>query len=896
MGQFSRELLAVSSQIFSRAAPEQGGVISGANPASYNASDPFPLWVIQVVLILFMTHALSLLLGRLRQPRVISEIIGGIILGPTVMGRIPNFQNRIFPNDSMPLLGLTSTVGLVFYLFLVGLEIDTRVIKRNAGASAVVSIAGLIVPLGLGAALAIGIYHEFVDQSKVDFGLFVLFVAVAVGITAFPVLCRILTALKLLDTTVGIVALSAGVGNDIVGWILLALTVALLNASSGLTALWVLLCCVGYIIFLLYPVRWAYKWLARRTGSIEQGSPTAAMMSITLVIVLVSAFFTDIIGVHPIFGGFLAGLIIPHDNGYAISLVEKQEDIVTMLLLPIYFTLSGLRTNLGLLDNGITWGYTILICVVSFVSKFTACGVTALVGKFNWRESGAIGALMSCKGLVELIVLNIGLQAGVLDTRTFSMFIVHALIVTFMTTPLVLMFYPERVRVHEGETLRGNQPGLEESRPRPSSSGDGFKTRISFVLDKIDQLPATMMLSQLIKNNPSMSTPTPSRSTDEKDDHQESSGAAELYGTPSPSQSPPIHIDALRLVELTTRTSAVLKSQEAESLLHNDPVVSIFRTFGGLNKLEISATLSVVDQAEYPDAVARRAQESESQLIVLPWSRGSASVYESDVQNTARNPFDGVFHKSNVHIQDQTSSVVYSEFIRGVFLKSPSDVALFVDRGFSGESGSAEHHLFLPFFGGPDDRLVLTFLVQLCHNPLVTATVVRIIKTEELSPISTIAEAKAAIAANTLAHTTIATADTVYGNQTTQTRLASSTADSIIWDKYTTASDTRGSALTSALSRINFGVESSTTPLRAVVDLSLTTVTQNSNKSVTICLGRSRRMAVESHKPELQQIINEAGGFVGSSVPKTLGDVGAAIVAKGIHTNLLVMQAAIENS
>lgn len=257
------------------------------------------------VIILFIIHALALILGRLRQPRVISEVIGGIILGPTVMGRIPHFQQRIFPSESIPLLNLTSTIGLVFYLFIVAVELDVRVIKRNAAASALISAAGLIFPLGLGAALAIGIYHEFVDPS-IKFGYFVLFVGVAVGITAFPVLCRILTALKLLDTTVGIVTLSAGVGNDIVGWILLALTVALLNASSGLTALWILLCSIGYILLLLYPIRWAYIWFLRRTASIEQGYPSTAAMTVTLLLVLISAFFTDSIGVHAIFGKYLS--------------------------------------------------------------------------------------------------------------------------------------------------------------------------------------------------------------------------------------------------------------------------------------------------------------------------------------------------------------------------------------------------------------------------------------------------------------------------------------------------------------------------------------------------------------------------------------------------------------
>jgi Kef-type K+ transport system membrane component KefB len=248
-----------------------------------------------------MTQLLSLGLSRIRQPRVIAEVIGGVLLGPSVMGRIPGFNQAIFPAASMPLLTLTSTIGLVLFLFLVGLEIDTRMIKRNIKASSMISVAGLLIPLGLGAALGVGVYREFIHPS-VNFGYFLLFTAVAIGITAFPVLCRILTELKLLDTTVGVVVLSAGIGNDVVGWILLALTVALVNASTGLTALWVLLACVGYVLLVLYPGRWAFVWLARRTGSLEQGSPTAFMMTITLIVVFASAFFTDVIGIHAIFG------------------------------------------------------------------------------------------------------------------------------------------------------------------------------------------------------------------------------------------------------------------------------------------------------------------------------------------------------------------------------------------------------------------------------------------------------------------------------------------------------------------------------------------------------------------------------------------------------------------
>lgn len=253
------------------------------------------------VLIVGMTQLLAVFLSHIRQPRVIAEVIGGVLLGPSVMGHIPGFSNTIFPTDSLVVLTATANIGLILFLFLVALEIDTRLLKRNIVASAAVSIAGLVIPLALGAALGVGVYREFISDT-VNFGYFLLFVAVAIGITAFPVLCRILTELKLLDTEVGLITLSAGIGNDVVGWILLALTVALVNASTGLTALYVLLVCTAYTIFLLYPGRWAFRWLAQRTGSLEQGSPTPFMMTITLLVVFISAFFTDIIGVHAIFG------------------------------------------------------------------------------------------------------------------------------------------------------------------------------------------------------------------------------------------------------------------------------------------------------------------------------------------------------------------------------------------------------------------------------------------------------------------------------------------------------------------------------------------------------------------------------------------------------------------
>lgn len=217
-------------------------------------------------------------------------------------------------------------------------------------------------------------------------------------------LCRILTELKLLQTQVGVVVLSAGVGNDVVGWILLALCVALVNAGSGIVALYVLLTCVAYVLFLVYAVRPVFLYILKRSGSIQDG-PTQTVVALTILMMLASAFFTGIIGVHPIFGAFLVGLICPHDGGFAIKLTEKIEDLVSVFFLPLYFALSGLSTNIGLLDSGITWGYVFGVIAVAFVGKFVGGTIAARLCKLVWRESFTIGVLMSCKGLVELIVL-----------------------------------------------------------------------------------------------------------------------------------------------------------------------------------------------------------------------------------------------------------------------------------------------------------------------------------------------------------------------------------------------------------------------------------------------------------------------------------------------------------
>lgn len=279
----------------------QAGVLEGANPIKYSASNPITLFIIQAMIIIIFCRLLHYPLSYFGQPRVIAEVIGGILLGPSVMMRIPGFKANIFPTESMPVLNNVANLGLIIFLFLVALEVDVRLFTSNWRVALSVGLAGMILPFGLGCGIAWGLYHQFRDEADtvaINFGVFALFIGTALAITAFPVLCRILTELKLLRSSVGVTVLAAGIGNDVTGWILLALCVALVNNANGLAALWALLCTIGWALFLVFAVRPAFMWCLRRTGSLQNG-PTQGMVSLTLLIVLFSSWFTGTLPCRP---------------------------------------------------------------------------------------------------------------------------------------------------------------------------------------------------------------------------------------------------------------------------------------------------------------------------------------------------------------------------------------------------------------------------------------------------------------------------------------------------------------------------------------------------------------------------------------------------------------------
>lgn len=479
------------------------GIVSGRNPLEYAASSPYTIFLFQVVLIMLVCQLLHFPLKKIQQPRVIAEVLAGILLGPTVLGRIPKFSSTCFPDASKPGLTLVANVGIILFLFIVGLEVDLNYIRNNARAAFTVGMINMAIPFGLGCAISKGLYDHYrvnaPDLPDVKFTTYMVFIAVALCITAFPVLARILVELNLIGDKVGNVVLSAGIINDLSGWILLALVVTLANSSSGVNTVYILLLTLAWFLLLTYPVRYALRFYLRRfTNELTTGQPSQVLMFFILILVFVSSFYTDIIGVHPIFGAFMVGVIVPRDNGYVIRITEKLEDLVYIVMIPIYFALAGLGVNLGLLDTGTDWGYVVGIIMLAMFGKIAGGLLGAKLNGLFWRESLSVGVLMSCKGIVEIVVLNVGLNAHIISSKVYSMFVVMTLVTTFLTTPLTLWVYPVSYREKLAKYY-GTHTDSEGSFLQPSELSVDNLPRFNFsaivlLLNKIDTIPQLMYL------------------------------------------------------------------------------------------------------------------------------------------------------------------------------------------------------------------------------------------------------------------------------------------------------------------------------------------------------------------------------------------------------------------
>ena len=398
--------------------------------------------LIQIILVIGLSRLVGLGFRRLNQPLVIGEIVAGIMLGPSLFGMIaPDIAASLFPPETIPFLGVLSQIGLIFFMFLIGLELDPKYLKNGLNVAILVSHVSILVPFSLGTLAALLLY-PLVSYQGVSFTAFALFLSAAMSITAFPVLARIITENNLQNSRLGTLALTCAAVDDVTAWCLLALAIAVTRYNNMVAAIPTILESIAYIAFMLTVGRLLLKQFATlydRTGKLNQ-----TVLAIIYMAVVASALITELIGIHLIFGAFLVGVVMPKHPGLTRELAQKTEDFVLTFLLPVFFAYSGLRTQVGLLNRPVLWGLCALVVAVAIVGKYAGTYVAARVSGIEKREASALGWLMNTRGLTELIVLNIGLSLNVISPLLFTMLVIMALVTTFMTSPLLEIIYPKR--------------------------------------------------------------------------------------------------------------------------------------------------------------------------------------------------------------------------------------------------------------------------------------------------------------------------------------------------------------------------------------------------------------------------------------------------------------------
>jgi Kef-type K+ transport system membrane component KefB len=410
--------------------------------------------LLQLALILALSRLMGWLFGYFRQPQVMGEMIAGIMLGPSLLGWLaPDLSRQLFPAESVQFLSVLSQVGVIFFLFLVGLELDPKLLKNRGHTAVVVSHVSIVAPFLLGAALALYLYPRvFNDAPYMKFTSVALFMGAAMSITAFPVLARILTERNIHKTKIGAVAITCAAVDDVTAWCMLAFVVGIARADGLIPGLKTAAMSVAYVLFMLAIVR---PMLRRLQVHFERrGRLTQNVVAIIFLLTLLSAYTTEWIGIHALFGAFLMGAVMPKGTRFVRTLSEKLEDYTVIFLLPIFFAYTGLRTQIGLLNNADLWIDTSLIILVACLGKFGGSTFAGRACGLGWSEAATVGILMNTRGLMELVILNIGLQEGVITPAVFAMMVIMALVTTALTTPVLHWVFPMRLPAGDAALAR----------------------------------------------------------------------------------------------------------------------------------------------------------------------------------------------------------------------------------------------------------------------------------------------------------------------------------------------------------------------------------------------------------------------------------------------------------
>ncbi|XP_010277629.1 PREDICTED: cation/H(+) antiporter 15-like [Nelumbo nucifera] len=643
------------------------GIWVGSMPWDYS----LPVFLLQITLIIITTRFLVFILKPLRQPKVISEILGGVLLGPSVMGRIPKFADIVFPLRSVLILETMANIGLLYFLFLVGIEMDLYVIKRIGKKALTIAIIGMIPPF------LIGISLSFFLQTSEDVGpgTFLLFLGVTLSVTAFPVLARILAELKLLNTELGKLALSAAIINDLCAWILISLAVSL--AKTGATRFASLLVVVSAVVFVMcciFVIRPAIAWIIRRTP--ESSNYNEFYICLIVSGVMICGLITDTLGTHPIFGAFVFGLVIP--NGpLGATIIDKLQDFVSVFLLPLFFAISGLRTNIWAIHGSSTLGLLILAIFLSCTGKAVATIIVSVVNHMPMQESVALGLLMNTKGPIEIIILSAGRDQKVLDDQSFAILVIVAVIMTSIITPVITAIY------------------------KPARPFIPYKRR-TVQWPKRDAELRILACVHTPRNVPTI---------------------INLIDASHPTKKSPICVFALHLVELTGRSSAMLivhnshKSGGHPALnrtqAQSDHIISAFENYeqhsGGVSVQPLTA---ISRYSTMHEDICNLAEDKRASLILLPFHK--------------QQTLDGSMEATNPAFRGINQNVLAT---------APCSVGILVDRGLDGSTRVAAtettHHVAVLFFGGPDDREALAYGWRMAEHPGVCLTVLRFLPGED---------------------------------------------------------------------------------------------------------------------------------------------------------------------